>query len=757
MALRSDVNRSLQGFEKLKDNVLPLNIEIVGHYYYLKKTVQDWNVKFMKKSPGFRDVKDNLMRDVVALWDKGCVPIISSQRIEAKLKDLIRRYEAARKNEIHRGKKIDEEWKNKLFDICRCKCIIAEEPVINRKKLQCNCAYENRIPEKEVLFIKDQREGRKMYISNIDTRHERSKVEKATHRRKSDAEQPCSSGMNATSSESINDNAQVMVAKLRKRDATSKVYRLNLSEEEEETLEDSDEDYEAKGTPVGGKRYEKVRIYSVSDKSCILADRRMTSIRQQSDQLLSVVDRRKISASASSVYRRREEVRMKALILSDTALATTSALQLCYDGRVIDKIDRYVFLGQFVSDKLERCESVMLVKSFPKPISVTAEVIFDTITEEISSKCLQNVYSIMADTTALNTGKKSGVNTRLEGYFNNTVGHDIHSLECLFHVNEIYLTHVISMVKGKKKGPDMMEGGALLNNISAIHKPTIENLVPREQLNIPVTNIAAIHLKAKLEWFSNQKRDGTTDHSFRTDQLCMLVLASYAITDIPDNLKNLLLYKQERICHSRWVTTSNGYLRSLLFNVGNLLSNEKTKLQKIVSYIINVYVPSFLMIHLNPGAPEGPFLTLFQRDLLVAFRDIDPAIVEMTMKYYLEHASQWLSWKNVALSVHAEVAPYSVEAVKACSLPQTVDVRSMLEDRTTRLKQFFTMRSKEAPCIAASHVQPTFWKSIDNNNRVTERRIGKLKSLVNSKISEDPNQLNRSDIRLRAFLCNMDN
>ena len=91
MALRSDVNRSLQGFEKLKDNVLPLNIEIVGHYYYLKKTVQDWNVKFMKKSPGFRDVKDKLMRDVVALWDKACVPIISSQRIEAKLKDLIRR------------------------------------------------------------------------------------------------------------------------------------------------------------------------------------------------------------------------------------------------------------------------------------------------------------------------------------------------------------------------------------------------------------------------------------------------------------------------------------------------------------------------------------------------------------------------------------------------------------------------------------------------------------------------------------------
>ena len=41
------------------------------------------------------------------------------------------------------------------------------------------------------------------------------------------------------------------------------------------------------------------------------------------------------------------------------------------------------------------------------------------------------------------------------------------------------------------------------------------------------------------------------------------------------------------------------------------------------------------MIHFDPGAPEGALLTLFQRDLLAEFREIDPDIVEMTMKYYL--------------------------------------------------------------------------------------------------------------------------
>ena len=111
----------------------------------------------------------------------------------------------------------------------------------------------------------------------------------------------------------------------------------------------------------------------------------------------------------------------------------------------------------------------------------------------------------------------------------------------------------------------------------------------------------------------------------------------------------------------------------------------------------------------------------------------------------------------MSLSVYADVAPYYVEALKTCSsLSPAVDARSLLLDRTGRLKHFFTLQSKEAPCIVATHVQPEFLKSIHNNNRATERRIGKLKGLINNKIGEIPSQLNRSDIRLRAFLCNMD-
>ena len=151
------------------------------------------------------------------------------------------------------------------------------------------------------------------------------------------------------------------------------------------------------------------------------------------------------------------------------------------------------------------------------------------------------------------------------------------------------------------------------------------------------------------------------------------------------------MYQFEKFClpirtyHSRWLTIASGYLRTLLFKTGNLSEADGIKFRRIVSHIICVCVRSF-MIHLNPGAPEGYFLTLFQRDLLAAFREIDLDIDEITRKHYLGNASQWLSWQNVALGIHAEVASYSVEAVKTCSMPRSVDDCSFLSDLTSRLR-----------------------------------------------------------------------
>ena len=43
---------------------------------------------------------------------------------------------------------------------------------------------------------------------------------------------------------------------------------------------------------------------------------------------------------------------------------------------------------------------------------------------------------------------------------------------------------------------------------------------------------------------------------------------------------------------------------------------------------------------------DGLHITLFQRDLLLAYEDLDKPICLVAMKYFLKHASNWLCKKN---------------------------------------------------------------------------------------------------------------
>ena len=82
--------------------------------------------------------------------------------------------------------------------------------------------------------------------------------------------------------------------------------------------------------------------------------------------------------------------------------------------------------------------------------------------------------------------------------------------------------------------------------------------------------------------------------------------------EVLENMKPLLAYKQEATCHARWITTASAYLHLLIFDICHLDDYQKSKLIRLTLYIISVYVPSFLLIHLKASAAEGPRITLFQ-------------------------------------------------------------------------------------------------------------------------------------------------
>ena len=190
--------------------------------------------------------------------------------------------------------------------------------------------------------------------------------------------------------------------------------------------------------------------------------------------------------------------------------------------------------------------------------------------------------------------------------------------------------------------------------------------------------MASLHLREKIDWFSDEKEQ-RNNHSFRNDHMCLLALSCYILMEVPENMKPFLAYKQEATCHARWITPASAYLRLLIFDICHLDDCQKSNLIGLISYVISVYVPSFLLIHLKLLAAEGPRITLFQRDLLLACRKIDSKLAYVVLKYFYEHAVQWMSPVNVALGVFAEVSPYSIEAVRTSHYPDSVDARKLLQ------------------------------------------------------------------------------
>ena len=177
--------------------------------------------------------------------------------------------------------------------------------------------------------------------------------------------------------------------------------------------------------------------FVISTADCVMADRRLVSIQQQSEMQKCTVVEGSISASPITVFQKREQFRLEALKRCEEELRHTTAIQLCYDGKIVNKMGRwgrYVFLVKFFSEEKD-CGKVIAVKIFLKATSVTSESIFTVATEEVCESAVNKVYSIMSDTTALNTGKKSDINKRLVDFYRHHYVREVHSLEYLFLIN----------------------------------------------------------------------------------------------------------------------------------------------------------------------------------------------------------------------------------------------------------------------------------------------------------------------------------
>ena len=113
------------------------------------------------------------------------------------------------------------------------------------------------------------------------------------------------------------------------------------------------------------------------------------------------------------------------------------------------------------------------------------------------------------------------------------------------------------------------------------------------------------------------------------------------------------------------------------------------------------------MTHLKPHVCEGPLVTLFQRDLSLAFEAVDSDVCKVVIRYFLQHAKSWLSPHNIVFSVDSENPPMTKKVLTSLtSLLEEVATENLLLTRRAKLRDFLSFSVK--PRNASRLTQPNF-------------------------------------------------
>ena len=696
----------------------------------------------------FNEIKLDLINKLSSIYEKVPQKTIQSKSIENKLKNLITQYDKITKFSSESSKvKNFRDKANSLFNISYCTCQMKSE--FSKGLMVCSCPADFKILESEYEFISDQRSLRRMEISDqidaVTTRQIQAKCLRREYIRQLTEDDEKVGNDDVCPSSSSN---YVIASKTRK-------INKNYEDMDTEQRPYGDENYVPN---LKARKVEKVKL--MDETQCHTADKKAISNRGLATVLkndankvnqATSCDVKVVPSSKSTIHRKRIKCRDEHLIKMERAISEAKGpFQLMFDGKKIDGKERMVVVVQYVNEKGEKIQDFFRLKTFKSDESITGECLFDTMVEELfDNSFLRKVICSMSDTTAVNTGVKKGINTRLRCFFKKHIGRDLHTFECLLHVNELYLTHFIKFYESDTKAPNKMQHDSIYNLIEELEPLdlTEEKMHHTNTINkIKIMDSASKTINEALTLASLWKTEQKSS-VFRDDHLRMLTLAAKVYRQLPENLGQYLYHRQETISQSRWCTTASGYLRLFLFDVFELDNKGCEKLRMIVSFIVNVYVPVFIKINLHPKITQGPEVVLFTRDLLKGF-----GVPETVKDIFLHHAEQWLSPMNVSVVVHQENPPLSIEDIKKVRVT-SVNTRELCWSNR-KVRSFFTVESAFAPCISIG--SSDFWRSIDNHNRSCERYIGKMALVLKKGWVRDSGNVT-VDSRVRGYVLNMEN
>ena len=219
---------------------------------------------------------------------------------------------------------------------------------------------------------------------------------------------------------------------------------------------DSADDGQSDSEWIGGKRKRKARKRNLPDELSATHDRLQMSFRQRAMASAHVIsatggDISSVSLSKSSLHRQAKKARVEKSAAQKEEFVLPSHPVIHFDTKLVapkgkDPEERGAIL---VSGGDELPQPKLL--GIPKLRSSSGADVADAVLEQLAKDKVSpsSLTGIVYDTTASNTGWKSGATWRLE----REVGHAVLGLECRRHVQERHISHAATAVFGATKGP----------------------------------------------------------------------------------------------------------------------------------------------------------------------------------------------------------------------------------------------------------------------------------------------------------------
>ena len=80
---RSSTEKLLVKYVNSKTNKLPLDVDLINRYYYLGELHRESKPEVLKKMPGLNYARNEVVDDIIWIWQAAGLPIISFSQISS--------------------------------------------------------------------------------------------------------------------------------------------------------------------------------------------------------------------------------------------------------------------------------------------------------------------------------------------------------------------------------------------------------------------------------------------------------------------------------------------------------------------------------------------------------------------------------------------------------------------------------------------------------------------------------------------------